>query len=51
MTRTVGGTGGLTRLPAQDTAEILDAVGAAIDAQGGAFTMQYVTLCATGVRG
>lgn len=44
-------TGGLTRLPAQDTAEILDAVGAAIDAQGGAFTMQYVTLCATGVRG
>jgi SAM-dependent methyltransferase len=43
-------TGGLTRLPADKNAEILDAVGAAIDARGGAFTMEYTTLTATGLR-
>jgi SAM-dependent methyltransferase len=43
-------TGGLTQLPRDRQAEILDAVGAAIDARGGGFTMEYVTLCATGVR-
>jgi SAM-dependent methyltransferase len=43
-------TGGLTRLPADGRAEILDAVGTVIDARGGGFTMEYVTLCATGVR-
>jgi SAM-dependent methyltransferase len=43
-------TGGLTRLPAEPKAEILDAVGAAIDARGGSFTLQFVTLAATGLR-
>lgn len=43
-------TGGLTRLPAGKKAEILDAVGAAIDTDGGVFTMEYTTLATTGVR-
>jgi len=43
-------TGGLTQLPVDRRAPILDAVGAAIDARGGSFTMEYVTLCATGLR-
>jgi SAM-dependent methyltransferase len=43
-------TGGLTRLPRDKTAEILDAVGAAIDSVGGHFTMSYTTLATTAVR-
>jgi SAM-dependent methyltransferase len=43
-------TGGLTRLPPDRTAEILDAVGAAIDSTGGRFTMRYTTLAATAVH-
>ncbi|WP_406146535.1 class I SAM-dependent methyltransferase [Streptomyces sp. NBC_01012] len=44
-------TGGLTRLRPDQLAEILDTVGAAIDALGGGFTMSYTTLAATAVRG
>jgi len=40
-------TGGLTRLRPGQLADILDAVGTAIDALGGAFTMRYTTLAAT----
>jgi SAM-dependent methyltransferase len=40
-------TGGLTRLHPDQLAPILDAVGAAIDALGGAFTMHYTTLAAS----
>jgi len=43
-------TGGLTQVPADTTAEIQAAVGSAIDALGGHFTMPYVTLAATAVR-
>jgi len=43
-------TGGLTRLPADQKAEILREVGEAIDAEGGTFTMEYVTLAATASR-
>jgi SAM-dependent methyltransferase len=43
-------TGGLTRLPRDKTAEILGAVGAAIDAIGGGFTMSYTTLATSAVR-
>jgi SAM-dependent methyltransferase len=43
-------TGGLTQLPPAKTADILDAVGTAIDALGGHLTMQYVTLATTAVR-
>lgn len=43
-------TGGLTRLSPDRTAEILDAVGAAIDATGGRFTMPYTTLATTARR-
>jgi SAM-dependent methyltransferase len=43
-------TGGLTQLPPEKTAVILDAVGTAIDALGGRFTMQYTTLAITAVR-
>jgi hypothetical protein len=43
-------TGGLTRLRADQLAEILDAVGAAIDSLGGSFTMDYTTLAATAAR-
>ncbi len=43
-------TGGLTRLRPDQLAEILGAVGEAIDALGGRFTMQYVTLATTAVR-
>lgn len=43
-------TGGLTRLADQQRQEILQAAGAAIDALGGSFTMQYVTLAATALR-
>ncbi len=44
-------TGGLTQLPPGQTAEILDAVGAAIDALGGHFTMRYTTMATTACRG
>jgi len=40
-------TGGLTRLPPDKTADILNAVGAAIDTLGGRFTMPYTTLATT----
>ncbi|RSM41566.1 SAM-dependent methyltransferase [Actinoplanes sp. ATCC 53533] len=43
-------TGGLTRLAPDKTAAILDAVGTAIDALGGRFTMRYTTLATTAVR-
>ncbi|MFF5263577.1 class I SAM-dependent methyltransferase [Actinomadura viridis] len=43
-------TGGLTRLRPDQLAGILDAVGDAIDALGGRFTMNYTTLAATAVR-
>jgi SAM-dependent methyltransferase len=43
-------TGALTRLPADQLAEVLDAVGAAIDRIGGGFTLPYATLAATAVR-
>lgn len=43
-------TGGLTHLRPDQLAEILDAVGGAIDSLGGRFTMNYTTLAATAVR-
>jgi SAM-dependent methyltransferase len=43
-------TGGLTRLPPEKTAGILAAVGAAIDALGGGFTMRWTTLATTATR-
>jgi SAM-dependent methyltransferase len=43
-------TGGLTRLGPDQLAEILGAVGAAIDSLGGRFTMDYTTLATTAVR-
>ncbi|GGV04950.1 methyltransferase type 11 [Streptomyces albospinus] len=43
-------TGGLTRLRPDQLAEILGAVGRAIDALGGRFTMHYTTLATTAVR-
>jgi SAM-dependent methyltransferase len=43
-------TGGLTQLPLDKTADLLNAVGTAIDTLGGRFTMNYTTLAATAVR-
>ncbi|MGW5864748.1 class I SAM-dependent methyltransferase [Streptomyces sp. NPDC055239] len=43
-------TGGLTRLRPDQLAEVLDAVGSAIDSLGGRFTMNYTTLAVTAVR-
>lgn len=43
-------TGGLTRLRPDQLADVLDAVGTAIDALGGRFTMGYTTLATTAVR-
>lgn len=43
-------TGGLTRLPADALAEVLEHVGAAIDRIGGGFTLPYVTLAVTATR-
>lgn len=43
-------TGGLTQLPPDKLAEVLEAVGAAIDAIGGSFTMPYTTPTVTAVR-
>ncbi|WP_092617147.1 class I SAM-dependent methyltransferase [Jiangella sp. DSM 45060] len=42
-------TGGLTPLRPDQSAEILDAVGGAIDDLGGAFTMEFTTLATTAV--
>ncbi|GAA5052219.1 class I SAM-dependent methyltransferase [Nocardia callitridis] len=43
-------TGGLTRSSPDQLAEILHAVGTAIDSLGGSFTMDYSTLATTAVR-
>ena len=43
-------TGGLTRLRPDQLADILDEVGTAIDALGGAFTMSYTTLATSAAR-
>lgn len=43
-------TGALTQLPPDKLAEVLDAVGAAIDKIGGGFTLPYTTLTATAAR-
>jgi SAM-dependent methyltransferase len=43
-------TGTLTQLRPDELATILDAVGTAIDAAGGGFTMQYVTLAVAATR-
>lgn len=43
-------TGGLTRLPPDKLAEILDTVGAAIDEIGGNFTMPFVTVAVAAAR-
>jgi SAM-dependent methyltransferase len=40
-------TGGLTRLPPDKLKEVLEAVGAAVDAAGGGFTMAYTTMAVT----
>ena len=42
--------GGLTPLPPDPLAEILDEVGAAIDALGGTSRCRYTTLAVTAVR-
>ncbi|MFI1497351.1 class I SAM-dependent methyltransferase [Streptomyces platensis] len=42
--------GALTQLPSPELAEVLDAVGAAIDAMGGGFTMRYATVAVTAGR-
>ena len=42
--------GSLTGLPAPKVREILDGVGAAVDALGGGFTMPYVTMAVTAAR-
>jgi hypothetical protein len=42
--------GSLTRLPPDKLAEVLDGVGAAIDAMGGSFTMPYATMAVTAAR-
>jgi SAM-dependent methyltransferase len=43
-------TGGLTRLPPDKVAQVLEGVGAAIDAIGGNFTMTYTTVAITAAR-
>jgi SAM-dependent methyltransferase len=42
--------GALTQLPAVKLKEVLDGVGAAIDAMGGSFTMPYATVAVTAAR-
>jgi SAM-dependent methyltransferase len=42
--------GGLTRLPPDQLAEVLDGVGAAVDATGGSITTRYSTVAVTAVR-
>ncbi|WP_406501626.1 class I SAM-dependent methyltransferase [Streptomyces sp. NBC_00500] len=41
----------LTQLPADPLAEVLEGVGAAIDAMGGSFTMRYATVAVTARKG
>jgi SAM-dependent methyltransferase len=43
-------TGGFSRLPDGVQAEVLDGLGAAVDAAGGTFTMGYTTLTVTAAR-
>jgi SAM-dependent methyltransferase len=43
-------TGPLTRLPPDKLAEVLEAVGAAVDAMGGGFTMPYAAVVVTATR-
>ena len=43
-------TGGFTRHPEAIQTELLDGLGAAVDAAGGAFTMSYTTIAATAAR-
>ena len=43
-------TGGFTRHPEAVQAELLDGLGAAVDAAGGTFTMSYATIAATAAR-
>jgi SAM-dependent methyltransferase len=43
-------TGGLTRLPAERLAVVTDAVAAAVEAIGGAFTLPFTTLAVAAVR-
>ncbi len=43
-------TGEITQLPPDKLAVVLEAVGAAIDAIGGSFTMRYATVAATATR-
>jgi SAM-dependent methyltransferase len=42
--------GALTRLPSDKLAQVLEGVGAAIDAMGGGFTMPYTTMAVTAAR-
>jgi SAM-dependent methyltransferase len=42
--------GALTRMPADQLAEVLGAVGKAIDAMGGGFTMSYATVAVNALR-
>ena len=42
--------GALTQLPPDKLAEVLEGVGAAIDAMGGSFTMHYATVVVTAAR-
>jgi hypothetical protein len=42
--------GALTRLPPDKLAEVLEGVGAVIDAMGGSFTMPYTTVAVTAAR-
>ena len=42
--------GALTQLPSDKLAEVLEGVGAVIDAMGGSFTMQYTTVAVTAAR-
>ena len=42
--------GALTQLPSDKLAEVLEGVGAAIDAIGGSFTMHYATVAVTAAR-
>ena len=43
-------TGGLTYLPPEKAAEVLEGIGATVDAIGGSFTMDYTTAVVTAVR-
>jgi hypothetical protein len=43
-------TGGFTRMTAHAQAQVLEEMGAAVDAAGGSFTMCYATIAATAAR-